>query len=178
MIKIFLSALFFTVCNISVAQQLSVSDTDSKVGFTIKNIGLNVEGSLKDLKGKMQFDPKSLSSSGFDVTVEAATINTGNAKRDEHLKKSDFFDAAKYPTVRIATSQIVSKGRNKYKAIANLTIKNITKKIGFDFTATAITSGYVFTSSFTLNRRDFGVGGSSMTLGDIVTVNLEVVGKK
>lgn len=176
--KIFLIAFFLITCFVSSAQQLTISEVESKVSFVIRNMGMNVDGTLKGLKGAMKFDPKSLAASAFDVTVEVNTINTNNTKRDGHLKKDDFFGAAKYPTIRIVTTQIVSKGSNNYKAIGNLTIKNITKKIGFDFTANTLASGYQFKSSFTINRRDFGVGGSSMTMGDIVTVNLDVVGKK
>lgn len=172
-VVLFLSA-FFT-CD---AQQLIVSEADSKVRFTIKNMRINVDGTLKGLKGKMHFDPKNITTSAFDVTVDVNTINTENAKRDAHLKKEDFFDAAKYPTIRIVTSQIVSKGGDSYKAVGTLTIKNVSKKIGFDFTATPAASGYEFKSSFTINRRDFSVGGNSMMMGDIVTVNLGVSGRR
>lgn len=176
--KIFLVVLFLTATYSSSAQQLTASDAESKVSFVIKNMGISVNGTLSGLKGKMQFDPQNLAASAFDVAVDVNTINTNNNKRNDHLKTDDFFDVAKYPAIRIATTQIVSKGGNNYKAIANLTIKNVTKKIGFDFVAISTGSGYRFTSSFTINRRDFGVGGSSMIMSDIVNVNLNVTGKK
>ncbi len=176
--RILLVVFHLVVGFTSSAQQLTVSDAESKIAFVIKNIGLDVDGTLKGLKGTMQFDAKNLSASAFDMTVDVNTINTGIDKRDNDLKKEGFFDIAKYPAIRIATTQIVSKGGNNFKAIANLTIKNITRKIGFDFTATPTASGYSFLSSFTINRRDFGVGGSSMIMGDIVKVNLSVGGKK
>ncbi|MFV0605352.1 MAG: YceI family protein [Niabella sp.] len=170
--------VFFLLTNVMQAQTLMPVDAQSKVVFTIKNMGMNVDGVLSGVKGKLVFNPRKLSASSFDVTVDVNTINTDNEKRDKHLKTDDFFDAAQYPVIRIASTTIVSKGGNKYKAIAMLSIKKITKKIGFDFVAVPITGGYQFTGSFVINRREFDVGGSSMTMGDNVTVNLNVQANK
>ena len=160
------------------AQTLQPSDTDSKITFVIKNMGLSVDGSFKELAGKMVFDPKNLSNSIFDVTVAANTINTGIAKRDEHLKKEEFFGAEKHPVISIKTTKIQAKKNNLYFTTAVLTIKGVSKNIQFDFIAKPITSGYHFTGGFTINRKDFGVGGNSMTMGDEVKVSLDVLGKK
>ncbi len=172
-ILLFIAISFFSLG--LYAQQFTISDAESKVAFAIKNIGLNVAGSLKGLKGMIQFNPKNLNASMFDVTVDINTINTSNNKRDAHLKKEDFFDAATYPAIRIATTQMVAKGGNNYRAIANLTIKNIIKKITFDFIATPTPTGYKFMSSFIINRLDFKVGGTSMLMDDIVMVQLSVI---
>jgi len=162
----------------SFAQNLTPSDPDSKIAFTIKNMGMNVEGTLKGLKGKMIFDPKNLKSSLFDVTADVNTINTDNKRRDDHLKKPDFFDAEKYPVIAIKTTGIQAKGNNIYFAKAVLTMHGVSKNIQFDFIAKTVNEGYNFAAEFSLNRRDYGVGGNSMTMGDEVKVKLDVVGKK
>ncbi len=174
----FFLAVCFLILSVAVSAQQTLNDAESKVGFTIKNMGIDVNGTLKGLNGKIQFDPKNLNKSSFDVTVDVNTINTDNAKRDAHLKTDDFFDAVKYPVIRIVSSQMVSKGGNNYKAVGMLTIKNVTKKIGFDFTATPTAVGYTFTSAFVINRKDFGVGGSSMIMGDEVKVSLNIKATK
>ena len=79
--KTFLILLVALLSINSFAQNLTPSDADSKISFVIKNMGVNVDGSLKGLKGKMSFDPKKLSSSQFDVTVDVNTINTDNKRR-------------------------------------------------------------------------------------------------
>lgn len=170
-----IAILFFQV---TYAQNLTPSDADSKVSFVIKNMGINVDGTLQGLKGKMVFNPKSLSASGFDVTVDVETIDTDNKKRDAHLKKDDFFDVAKYPTIGIKTTKIQKKSGNTYFAKAVLTMHGVSKNIQFDFVAKPLGDGYNFTANFTVNRRDYGIGGSSMTMGDNVTVKLDVTGKK
>jgi len=96
------SCLFFY----SSAQSLTPSNADSKISFTIKNMGMDVNGTFSNLAGKMNFNPKNLKSSLFDVTVDVITVNTGVKKRDDHLQKSDFFDAAKFPTISIKTTSI------------------------------------------------------------------------
>lgn len=168
----------FVVFNVGFGQNLTPSDADSKVAFVIKNVGIGVDGTLKGLKGNIKFDPKNLSASSFDVTVDVATINTDNTKRDNHLRNDDFFDAPKYPTIRIRTTKISSSGGNNHAASATLTIKNKSKNISLPFTAKPTSNGYTFTGSFTINRLDFGVGGSSLTMSDDVKVNLTVVAKK
>lgn len=174
----FLMTCLFVLQFAATAQSLTASDAESNVSFVIKNIGINVNGTLSGLKGKMYFDPKNLNSSSFDMTVDVNTINTNNTKRDNHLKTDDFFDAAKFPVIHIKTTKIVSKGGNNYAASAILTIKNVSKNISFAFVAKPSAAGYTFTGGFTINRRDFGVGGSSMIMSDHVKVDLMVVAKR
>lgn len=171
----FLGMLFFSF---SFGQSLTPSDADSKIAFKIKNMGINVDGSFKGLKGAMKFNPKNLAGSLFDVTVDAATINTENTKRDKHLKTEDFFDVAKYPTVGIKTTKILAKGRNTYFAKAVLTMHGVSRNIQFRFIAKPTANGYHFTGGFPLNRKDFGIGGNSMTMSDDVSVSLDVTAKK
>jgi polyisoprenoid-binding protein YceI len=176
--KTFLILLVALLSINSFAQNLTPSDADSKISFVIKNMGVNVDGSLKGLKGKMSFDPKKLSSSQFDVTVDVNTINTDNKRRDDHLKKDDFFDAEKYPVIGIKTTSIQAKGNNVYFAKAVLTMHGVSKNIQFDFIATPVQGGYQFKAEFSVDRKEYGVGGNSMTMGDNVKVSLDVVGKK
>lgn len=176
--KTFLFVLSIALYVAGFSQNLTPSDTDSKISFVIKNMGVNVDGSLSGLKGKMNFDPKKPSASLFDVTVDVNTINTDNKRRDEHLKKDDFFDVAKFPTIGIKTSSIQAKGNNLYFAKAVLTMHGVSKNIQFDFTATPVQGGYHFKAEFNVDRKEYGVGGNSMTMGDNVKVSLDVVGKK
>ncbi|WP_114791569.1 YceI family protein [Niabella yanshanensis] len=176
--KTFLILLAASLYMSGFAQNLTPSDADSKISFVIKNMGVNVDGSLTGLKGKMSFNPKKIAASHFDVTVDVNTINTDNKRRDEHLKKDDFFDVEKYPTIGIKTTGIQAKGNNVYFAKAVLTMHGVSKNIQFDFTATPVKGGYQFKAEFSVDRKEYGVGGNSMTMGDNVKVSLDVVGKK
>jgi polyisoprenoid-binding protein YceI len=168
-------AIVFICCtsHSAIAQQYTPSDGNSTIKFDIKNFGLNVNGSFKQLKGTIIFDPANLLTASFKVTVDAATVNTGNNSRDGHLKKEDYFDVAKYPMISFTSSKI-EKTYLGYIATGKLTIKDKTKVEVITFTAVPQNGGYHFMGKMKLNRRDYGVGGSSMVLSDNLTLSLDV----
>jgi len=157
----------------SSAQNFVPDGAASEVKFAIKNLGLTVIGSFKGLKGNIVFDENNLAASAITVSVDAATINTGNNSRDKHLKKDDYFDAGNHPTLQFVSTKITGKA-GAYTMEGRLTIKGIAKIISFPFTATTIANGYKLQGQFRLNRRDFKVGGSSWVLADMLTVSLNV----
>jgi len=107
------------------------------------------------------------------VSVDVNTVNTGITSRDSHLKKEEYFDVAKYPTLNFVSST-VSKTSEGYSVTGNLTIKGTTKQVVIPFTVTTAGNGYLFEGNFTLDRRDYKVGGGSMVLGNEVKVTLKV----
>lgn len=170
--------LFFTI-SITTAQKFTPIDAESKVSFVIKNFGLKVDGHLKGIKGSISFDPTALSNSAFNVSANANTINTDNSARDKHLRKEDYFHVEKHPTISFASTKISKTGTaGKYTVAGNLTMKGTTKPIEFDFTATPTNNGFSFKGAFNINRRDFNVGGKSLPLSDMLTVNLDITTNK
>jgi polyisoprenoid-binding protein YceI len=157
---------------------LKPTDSGSRVSFTIRNFGLQVEGSLTGLGGEMSFDPKSPGTARFDVYVKAASIKTGNRLRDDHLIKKDYLNAVAYPDVRFrSTSVVAGTAAGSYTITGMLTLKGVSKEISFPFRVEPKGTGYVFKGSFQINRRDFGVGGSSISLSDNLTMTLQVNGQ-
>ena len=148
-------------------------DADDAVSFSIKNFGIGTRGTLGGLKGKILWQPENLAASSFAVSVEVNTINTGIDSRDSHLKKEEYFDAAKYPQIRFVSSAI-TKTATGYNVSGNLTIKATTRQVIIPFTVSPNGSGFLFQGDFTLNRKDYSVGGSSMVLGNDVKVSLKV----
>ena len=159
------------------AQIYTPSDKESVVKFTIKNFGFGVNGSFKNLKGTIIFDPAKLADASFKVTVDAATINTGNNSRDGHLKKEEYFDVAKYPMISF-TSNKIEKTAQGYLVTGVFTISDKSKMVMIPFTAVPQNGGYLFNGKVQLNRRDFGVGGSSMVLSDNLNLMLIVKAQK
>ncbi len=177
-----ISLLFISFCiysNYIIAQStLTPVDADSKVHFVIKNFGIKTGGDFKELKGNIKFYPANPAASAFDLTVDAGTIDTDNESRDEHLRKPEYFDVATYKTIQFKSSKVVfSKVAGRFYMYGNLTIKGVTKPVEFGFGATAKNGGYVFDGEFQINRRDFGVGGSSVSMSDNLTVSLSVFAK-
>jgi polyisoprenoid-binding protein YceI len=155
------------------AQQYTPVDAGSSIKFIIKNFGLNVDGSFKGIQGKISFNPENTGTADFNVSVEAASVNTGNGTRDNHLRKEEYFDVAKYPRIGFVSSKVTATGKpGEYLLEGILTVKGISKPISFPFVASS--NGNLFTGQFKINRRDFKVGGSSWVLSDDVTVTLNV----
>ncbi len=162
----------------SYAQQTLVPvDGGSKVTFTIKNFGFNTGGNFTGLKGSIIYNPANIGATVFNVTVDASSINTDNKKRDEHLRKEEYFDAAKFPVLNFKSTKVTSSGNGMYIVEGTMTIKGVSKPLSFPFKITALSVGYLFQGSFELNRRDFGVGGSSAVLGDKLKATLSVFAK-
>ncbi len=162
--------------NLSFAQQYTPDASASAIKFSIKNMGITFNGTFGGLAGQITFNPNDLSSSFFNVHVEAKSVNTDNESRDNHLRKEDFFNVEKFPKLSFASDKITSAGKGEYTVTGRLTIKDVTKTISFKFSATPQGNGIILKGNFEINRRDYNVGGSSMTLSDKVKVNLIVVG--
>jgi len=153
-------------------------DSESKIRFKIRNFGFNVNGSFKGLAGKIVFDPASPGISLFDVTIDAATVDTDNNTRNGHLRKEEYFDVKNYPKIRFVSTRI-SKSNKEGTLIVfgKLTIKKTTRDISIPFIAKPANNGYLFTGNFKINRLDFDIGKGS-TISDNLTVSLEVATKR
>ena len=176
--KTIFSLIFFAAVLFSAsAQKFKPLDDKSEIKFTIKNFGLNASGSFNGLKGSIVFNPSDPSASSFNVSVDVNTINTGIDARDSHLKKEDYFDATKFPTINFISTNITGSN-NAYTVTGKLTIKGVIKTVSFPFTTQNQNGDLVLTGNFNINRKDFGVGGSSAVLGNNVDINLKVVAAK
>ncbi|WP_430392393.1 YceI family protein [Dyella sp. 20L07] len=129
--------------------------------------------------GTIVFDDKDPSKSSVDVTLPLANLDTHVAKLDEHLKKPDFFDADKYPTITFKSSKVQAVGGNKYKVTGDLTVHGVTKPVVLD--ATLNKSGehpmmkvqtVGFDAVATLKRSDFGMGAYVPNVSDEIKVRI------
>jgi polyisoprenoid-binding protein YceI len=157
---------------LSMAQQ-HLAVTDSKISFTIKNAGLPVHGTLGKLESTLTFDASQPEAGHLEAMVKVATLETGIALRDRHLQKPDYFDASKYPAIHLVSKSLKQSG-NGYFGQFTLTIKGVAKSVSFPFTYIATKTGNRFEGAFTINRRDFNIGGNSWVLSDVVKVEIIV----
>lgn len=150
----------------------------SDVTFTIKNLGLDVDGHFSDLEADINFSPNHLSSSSITASVKAQTIDTGIDLRDKHLRKDDYFHVDKYPLITLQSNSFKQQKQGHYEGNFTVTIKGTSKKITVPFTFKEQNGKGVFDGSFTIDRRDFDVGGGSLTLSDEATVHIVVQANK
>jgi len=163
------------------SQNYTPVDHGSKVHFIIKNFGINTGGDFSGLKGHIVFFPENPADSRFEVTVSASTIDTDNEMRDKNLASDEYFDAAKFPVIKIVSTKISrtnKSGDGFYFFTGDLTIKGITKTISFPFQVKKVNEDYLFTGNFDINRTDFGIGEKNIVLSNNVSVSLSVAVKR
>src|ERR1700730_14613852 len=175
--KIILVSLIVLTGTLAVAQYKPV-DNGSSIQFKIKKFCINTTGSFSGLQGNIRFDINHLDEANFDVSIDANTVNTSIEMRDDHLRSDTYFEVKRYPRIHFISTKVTSSTKGGELFIfGKLTIKNQTKDISFPFTAATTNDGDLFKGTFTINRRDFGVGGSSV-ISDSLKVELSIMAKK
>ncbi len=119
----------------SVEWKLDTSHT--AVGFSVPHLVVSsVDGRFKEATAKITLDDADLTKSQASVEINAGSIDTGDQKRDDHLKSPDFFDTKKFPKVTFKSTKIAKAGAS-YKLTGDLTIRDVTKSVTFDATLSA-----------------------------------------
>lgn len=132
----------------------TIDSNESKVTFSVRNIKFNtVKGSFTGMKGGVTFLPDDLASSKFEVCIDAASINTGSKKRDNHLRNEDFFDVDKYPEICFESSEII-KTSSGYKAKGILTMHGFSRNVEIPFSY----KNKQFIGNLKVKRLDYHVG--------------------
>lgn len=156
------------------AAPYSVDVSHSTVGFKVKHMMVStVSGNFSGFSGAYDLEKGVLKS--LSGTVKTATINTGIAKRDDHLRSADFFDVVKYP--EITFEMLSQKGK---KVTGNLAIHGVTKKVTMELEMGGEVidpsgnkrSGFVLSGK--INRKDFGLNWSKTLEAGGVVVSDEV----
>ena len=180
---IVLGTLFSFTTNTADAPVWSIDNSHSSIGFEVTHFFTPVAGSFKKFEGSLNFDPENLAGSTASFSVDIASVETYNKKRNDHLQSKDFFDADKYPEMKFESTSFAKDG-DDYSINGKLTIRDITKEI----TIPVQLLGYgdhpmkknklitAIRSEFTLNRNDYGVGTGSWSatavVGDEVNVKI------
>ncbi len=164
-----------------------IDPTHSRIGFVARHAMITkVRGSFNEFAGAGYFDAENPSDSHLELTIQAASIDTRNADRDEHLRGNDFFDMETFPTITFASTSVEAVGADTYRVTGDLTIKDVTKlvTIDFDYAGTAVdpfgNSRLGLEGSVVVNRKDWGVNWNAaleaggLLVSEKVTLEFEV----
>jgi polyisoprenoid-binding protein YceI len=156
----------------------------SSVVFRVKHMNTAYFwGRFNEITGNFALDSADPSLVKLDFQVKADTIDTGNAKRDQHLKSPDFLNAAQYPTITFA-SKSVEKSGNAYLVTGEMTMHGVTKPITVQLTPTGTGKGPTgaeiggIEANVTIRQSDFGITKMAAMLGDNVWINISVEGAR
>lgn len=177
--------------HVPAAATYEVDVAHTTIGFTVEHMVISrVRGAFREFEGVMEYDEAAPTNLTVRGRIQVASIDTGNARRDAHLRGADFFDAEKYPTILFESKRTeVEFGR--ITLVGDLTMRGVTREIRLPLTITGpITDpwGNVrlgIETGVVLNRKDFGIQWSQLmdngglVVGDEVTVEIsaEVVQK-
>lgn len=160
------------------AQNWTFDAAHSSVGFAIKHLAVSTtRGEFDKIEATLTGDPKKPASLVAEVTIQVASVNTKNEKRDEHLRAPDFFDAAKFPTITFKSEKVEVKG-GKNVMVGTLTMHGVAKKVEIPFELSGpVVDPWKQTrvgleGAFTLNRQDYGVAGGVPAVGDEVKIEI------
>lgn len=168
------------------ASTWAIDPAHSGVEFSIKHLGVStVRGSLSGVTGTVVWDEKNVAASHVEATIDAKTVNTGQEKRDEHLKSPDFFDVNQYPTLTFKSTSVKRTGDGKLQIVGDLKLGGQTRPVTLDVDGPAtpqkgmggkLVSGFSATGMIKRSDFNFGQKYSAPMLSDEVkfTIDLEV----
>ena len=152
-----------------------------KSQFQFKGYSLlaNALGTFHRFSGEIVTDVQQLNASHVRFVIEAASLDTANAKRDQHLRSKDFLFVEQYPAITFTSTAITRDGL-KYAVQGDLEMRGVTKRVTIPVTIEQRQDEIVVQGNVSLNRRDFGVQYNSFfnPVQDAVDVTFTIIGVK
>ncbi len=183
-----LLALVLLSANMGWAATYDIDTVHSQVGFKIRHFVAKTGGQFDKFSGKVTFDEKKPADMKAEATIETASINTANQKRDDHLRSPDFFNVEKHPQITFKSTKAEPQSDGSIKLTGDFTMLGVTKPV----TLTVEVGGVAkdpwggtrvgFSAKGKINRKDFGMTYNTVLdtggvmLGEDVEVLLEVEG--
>lgn len=182
------AAAFFAIASLSPAVAADTYEFDpahSAIGFKIRHLFSDVPGRFNQFSGKIVYDEAAPEKSSVDVMIQAASIDTANAKRDADLKSPRFFDVAKFPELAFKGKKVEKKDDKTFVVTGDLTIHGVTQEVPVTVEFLGKGKGMKgepvsgWSGSTTIDRTKFGlvynavVEGSKL-LGDEVKIDIQV----
>ena len=166
-----------------VASTYKVDLSHSNILFKCKHLGVSYQwGRFDAFEGSFTLD-EDTSKSMVSIKVDAASVNSNDGKRDEHLRGPDFFDVKQFEHMTFQSSKVASKGGDVFTITGMLSLHGVDKEISFDVSKvgeqqTRMGQRAGFEGHFVIDRMDFGIKTYPDTLGHDVTMHFAIEGIK
>jgi polyisoprenoid-binding protein YceI len=141
-----------------------IDKSHSTVEFSVRHMMVSrTRGRFAEFEGEINLDEDNLANSSVSVTIDTASIDTKDPKRDEHLRSADFFDAANHPKMTFQSTEVRPLRGDKFQVIGDLTIRDVTQKVVLDVEKLGLTKSpwgnevVGFEASTEINRADYGL---------------------
>jgi polyisoprenoid-binding protein YceI len=180
-----LGALLLPVQAWAEARTYTIDRAHSNVKFKIRHLISEVEGRFTEFDGSVTYDPQAPQASNVEMTVQSASIDTDNTRRDDHLRSPDFFEVEKFPTLSFKSVSVEPESATALRITGDLTIHGVTKRVTIPVRVTGTMpfregEKAGFATTFTVDRKDYNVtwnrnvdqGG--VVLGDEVEITIRL----
>ena len=186
--RIILITLLLAIPHFSFAENWKIDPAHTSVEFKIKHLMISwVKGTFTDVQGAVIFDEAEPEKAAVNIQIATASVDTGNKKRDDHLRSPDFFDVASYPVMSFVSKEVTVANGIPTQINGELTLHGETRAVTLEveeFSPT-ITDPWGNTrrgasASTTINRKDFGLTwnkaleAGGVVVGEEVRISLEV----
>lgn len=164
----------------------AVEPTHTRVMFAVSHMGFSTWfGDFTQASGTLTLDPKAPASAAVDVTVQAASVATTNAKLDGELRDPTWLDAAKFPTLRFRSTRVTPTGPGRADVTGDFTLHGVTRPLVLHAVfngagANAMSKAYTvgFEGAGVIRRSDFGVTKYTPLIGDEVKITVSAAFEK
>jgi polyisoprenoid-binding protein YceI len=176
------AVLLLGISAVAQVQSWQIDPNHTAAQFSVRHMGIStVRGAFTKVSGTAQYDPANPAKAALEATIDAASVDTRVSMRDDDLRSDHYFDVAKYPTITFKSKSVQSLGAGKLKIVGDLTIHGVTKEVALDVDGPSapITDPRGNThvgasATTTVNRKDFGVGGSNAMVGEDIAITIDV----
>lgn len=172
-------------------EKWDIDTSHSSVGFSVRHMVISkVHGHFTKWGGELALDLEDLARSSVSIEIDAASIDTREPKRDEHLRSPDFFDAEKFPKLTFKSEKIQRTGDDSAKVTGALTIHGVTREATLDVELGGVGKDpwggqrAGFSAKTRINRKDFGLSwnqaleAGGVLVGENIDITIELQAKK
>lgn len=166
----------------------NIDPAHSAAEFKVKHMMIsNIKGHFSGVSGVLTENAADSALSTVEAAIPVASISTGDAQRDGHLKSADFFDTEKFPTLNFKSSNVIKKGEAEYEVTGDLTVHGVTRPVTFAVEGPSApgkdpwgNTRIGLSATAKINRKDFGLGWNAaletggFLVGEEVSITLEV----
>jgi polyisoprenoid-binding protein YceI len=168
------------------AQAYTIDKMHSETAFQVRHLLTKVRGRFADFTGTILFDEQHPEHSSASLTIDASSVDTNTADRDQHLRSADFFAVDTYPAITFKSSRVIKTSSETFDVTGTLTIRGVAKEITLPVTYLGTAKDpwgntrAGFETGITVNRKDFGLTWNAaletggFLVGDDVRISLSI----
>ena len=175
-------ALLLAMPTPAAPRDYAIDPLHTRIVFAIDHLGFSEAlGTFSGPVGRLRFDPEDWRSAEVDVEIPVQRLDLGDEKWNARMLRRDFLDAGRHPVARFRSTEVIPQGEDRARVIGLLDLRGVQREVSLDVRLNKLGRNPLtlrrtvgFSASATLRRSDFGLRAQTDTVGDVVTLTLQV----